>query len=55
MLPNSEFLISDTSCLILLNKIDELSLLKKFGLPVLITSELSKLNDLQFAKSHANS
>jgi predicted nucleic acid-binding protein len=42
MLPNSELIISDTSCLILLNKIDELNLLKQFGLPVFITSTISK-------------
>ncbi|MCK5372630.1 MAG: DUF3368 domain-containing protein [Cyclobacteriaceae bacterium] len=42
MLPNSEIIISDTSCLILLTKIDELSLLRQFGLPVFITSAINK-------------
>lgn len=34
---NSEIIISDTSCLILLNKIDELELLKKLSSKVFIT------------------
>jgi predicted nucleic acid-binding protein len=40
MPPNSEIIISDTSCLILLAKIDELDLLRKIGKRVLITPEI---------------
>lgn len=37
MLPSSDTIISDTSCLILLSKIEELDLLNKFGEKVFIT------------------
>ncbi|MBC9796401.1 DUF3368 domain-containing protein [Sinomicrobium weinanense] len=39
---NSEIIISDTSCLILLSKIDELELLKKMGETIYITSTIHK-------------
>jgi len=39
---NSEIIISDSSCLILLSKIYELSLLKKFGVDVYITPTIQK-------------
>ncbi len=38
---NSDIIISDTSCLILLTNIDELSLLKKMSKVVLITPEIA--------------
>ncbi len=44
---NSEIIISDTSCLILLTKIDELDLLRKMGKDVFITPEIN----LEFGKS----
>lgn len=37
MQPNSDIIISDTSCLIILNKIGELELLKKVGKKVYVT------------------
>jgi predicted nucleic acid-binding protein len=40
MQPNSEIIISDTSCLILLSKIDELGLLNKISDKVFITSTI---------------
>jgi predicted nucleic acid-binding protein len=40
MLQDSEIIISDTSCLILLSKIDELILLQKLSRKVLITSTI---------------
>ncbi len=42
MQPNSEIIISDTSCLILLNKINELDLLKAIALNVYITPTIQK-------------
>jgi predicted nucleic acid-binding protein len=42
MQPNSEIIISDTSCLILLNKINELDLLKSMALKVYITPTIQK-------------
>lgn len=42
MQPNSEIIISDTSCLILLNKINELDLLKSLALKVYITPTIQK-------------
>ncbi|HCS20902.1 MAG TPA: DUF3368 domain-containing protein [Bacteroidetes bacterium] len=39
---NSEIIISDTSCLILLSKIDELALLNKLGRKVFITQIISR-------------
>lgn len=42
MLPNSNIIISDTSCLILLIKIDELDLLRKFSDRIIITSIIKK-------------
>ena len=42
MLPDSEIIISDTSCLILLTKIGELDLLKKFGRPILCTPAIER-------------
>lgn len=42
MRENSEIIISDTSCLILLYKIDELSLLNHFGMLVVITPTIQK-------------
>ena len=39
---NSEIIISDTSCLILLTNIDELDLLKKMGKEVFITPEINQ-------------
>ena len=43
---NSDIIISDTSCLILLSKIDELSLLQKVADNVVITSMIQ----LEFGK-----
>jgi predicted nucleic acid-binding protein len=43
---NSEIIISDTSCLILLANINELSILKKLGKEVIVTPEIS----LEFGK-----
>lgn len=40
MPPRSEILIADTSCLILLNKIEELTLLERMGAKILITPEI---------------
>jgi len=42
MQPNSEIIISDTSCLILLDKINELELLKSIALKVYITPTIQK-------------
>lgn len=42
MLPEYEIIISDTSCLILLSKINELDFLKKLGRKVYITPEIRK-------------
>jgi len=42
MQPNSEIIISDTSCLILLNKFDELHLLNQISDKVFITSIIQK-------------
>lgn len=42
MQPNSEIIISDSSCLILLYKINELDLLKSMALKVYITSTIKK-------------
>lgn len=42
MLLNSNIIISDTSCLILLIKIDELDLLRKFSDRIIITSIIKK-------------
>jgi predicted nucleic acid-binding protein len=42
MQPNSEIIISDTSCLILLNKINELELLKSIASKVYITPTIQK-------------
>lgn len=42
MPPDSEIIISDTSCLILLTKIGELDLLRKFGRPVLCTPSIER-------------
>jgi predicted nucleic acid-binding protein len=42
MQPNSEIIISDTSCLILLSKIDELNLLNKLSDKVFITSTIQQ-------------
>lgn len=42
MQPNSEIIISDTSCLILLHKIGELELLKKLGKIVYVTPTIHK-------------
>ena len=39
---NSEIIISDTSCLILLTSIDELNLLVKIGKEVFITPEINQ-------------
>ena len=39
---NSEIIISDTSCLILLSKIDELSLLEKLSDTIFITPVIQK-------------
>jgi predicted nucleic acid-binding protein len=44
---NSEIIISDTSCLILLTNVEELELLRKFGQEVLITPEIYR----EFGKS----
>ena len=44
---DSELIISDTSCLILLSNIDELNLLRNFGKEVLITQEILQ----EFGKS----
>ena len=44
---NSEIIISDTSCLILLTNIDELELLRKIGKTVYITPEINQ----EFGKS----
>jgi len=44
---NSEIIISDTSCLILLTNIDELDLLRKMGKAVFITPEIYQ----EFGKS----
>jgi len=42
MLLSSDIIISDTSCLILLNKINELELLKKFGSKIYITKTIEQ-------------
>lgn len=42
MLPNSNFIISDTSCLILFNKIGELQLLKEISGEVFITNTVKE-------------
>lgn len=42
MLPNSSIIISDTSCLIILNKVGELELLKKIGGKVYVTPIIQK-------------
>lgn len=42
MLPNSDIIISDTSCLIILSKIDELGLLKKLGKRIYVTPIIYK-------------
>lgn len=47
---NSEIIISDTSCLILLTNIDELDLLRKMGKAVFITPEINQ----EFGKSLPN-
>lgn len=47
MLPNSDIIISDTSCLIILSKIDELGLLKKLGKRIYVTPIIHK----EFGKS----
>lgn len=41
MPPDFDLIISDTSCLILLNKIGELELLRKFGRAVLVTPAIA--------------
>lgn len=41
MPPDFDLIISDTSCLILLNKIGELELLRKFGRAVLVTPTIA--------------
>jgi predicted nucleic acid-binding protein len=42
MKPNYKIIISDTSCLILLSKIDELDLLNQLFDEIFITSEIQK-------------
>ncbi|HYG37132.1 MAG TPA: DUF3368 domain-containing protein [Cytophagales bacterium] len=47
MQPSSDIIISDTSCLIILSKIDELELLKRVGKKVYVTPIIQK----EFGKS----
>lgn len=54
MLPNSNIIISDTNCLIVLSKIDELELLKELGKRIYLVRNYLKQQSIKLASKSRN-